>query len=88
MKRERFAVERTRLFEMGLLEGEGLESGLDWPGDDFTGDKSAAPAIVGRFTVKARDRVKRRGALYQRPGAFTAGVNGKPLSENLFEPGE
>lgn len=75
-------------FEMGLLEEKDWKAAWIGQGDDFTGDKSAAPAIVGRFTVKARDRVKRARLYISGLGLFTAGVNGKPLSENLFEPGE
>lgn len=43
---------------------------------------------MGRFTVKARERVKKARLYISGLGLFTAGVNGKPLSENLFEPGE
>lgn len=75
-------------FEMGLLEENDWKAAWIGQGDDFTGDKSAAPAIVGRFTVKARERVKKARLYISGLGLFTAGVNGKPLSENLFEPGE
>lgn len=59
-------------FEMGLLEEKDWKAAWIGQGDDFTGDKSAAPAIVGRFTVKARDRVK-RARLYISGWAFYGG---------------
>ncbi len=74
-----------------------FETGLskeDWKacwigqGDDFEGDKSAAPAFRGEFFIRERESVE-KGRLYiSGLGLFKASVNGAPVSENLFEPGE
>ena len=74
-------------FETGLSEADWKACWIGL-GDDFEGDKSAAAAFRGEFFVRERESVE-KGRLYVSGlGLFKASVNGAPVSENLFEPGE
>lgn len=75
-------------FETGLLEEKDWEAGWIGRGDDFDGDKSAAPAIAGSFTIGEKKRVRKARLYISGLGIFTASMNGSALSENLYEPGE
>lgn len=75
-------------FEMGLLNVEDWKALWIGQGDDFDGDKSAAPAFTGSFHLQGKNTVK-HGRLYiSGLGLFQASVNGRPVSDHLFEPGE
>jgi len=75
-------------FEMGLLKEEDWKAVWIGQGDDFDGDKSAAPAFTGSFLLQKKNTVK-HGRLYiSGLGLFQASVNGVPVSDHLFEPGE
>ena len=75
-------------FEMGLLNKEDWKALWIGQGDDYDGDKSAAPAFTGSFTLKGKNTVK-HGRLYiSGLGLFLASINGKKVSDHLFEPGE
>ncbi len=75
-------------FEMGLLKENDWEAHWIGQGDDFDGDKAAAPALAGSFQVRDIDTIKKARAYISGLGLFIASMNGKPLSENLYEPGE
>ena len=75
-------------YEMGLLEEEDWKAVWIGQGDDFYGDKSAAPALAKDFILKDKNTVTKARLYISGLGLFTASVNGKPVSENLYEPGE
>ena len=75
-------------FEMGLLEEDDWRGIWIGQGDDFDGDKSAAPAFRTGFGLQEKNTVK-RGRLYiSGLGLFQASINGRSVSDHLFEPGE
>lgn len=75
-------------FEIGLLKESDWKAGWIGQGDDFNGDKAAAPAISGSFQVLNTATIKKARAYISGLGLFIASMNGKPLSGNLYEPGE
>lgn len=75
-------------FEMGLLDEKEWKGEWIGQGDDFSGDKSAAPALIGEFFVSSLPRVRRARLYISGLGLFTAFLNGRPVSDALFEPGE
>ncbi|WMJ86880.1 alpha-L-rhamnosidase [Anaerocolumna sp. MB42-C2] len=75
-------------FELGLLKESDWIAGWIGQGDDFDGNKATAPAFAGSFQVRNIDTVKKARAYISGLGLFIASLNGKPLSDNLFEPGE
>lgn len=79
---------RPAFFEMGLLEETDWKAGWIGQGDAFAGDKSAALAVAGPFTAPLCGRVKKARLYISGLGLFRAEMNGEPLSENLYEPGE
>lgn len=78
----------TASFELGLIH----ES--DWKGiwigekEEENTNRSAAPAFVKVFSVKNRNTVQKARLYVSGLGLFKASLNGKNVSENLFEPGE
>ncbi len=97
------AWSETARFEMGLLEEKDWRAvwigrGDDWQGDEADADKSetdkseadksAAPALRGQFTLKEMETVEKARLYISGLGLFTASVNGQPVSDALFEPGE
>lgn len=75
-------------YEMGLLEEEDWKAVWIGQGDDFYGDKSPAPALAKDFLLKDKNTITKARLYISGLGVFTASVNGKPVSENLYEPGE
>jgi alpha-L-rhamnosidase len=75
-------------FELGLLKENDWKAGWIGQGDDFDGDKAAAPALTGSFQVRNKAAIKKARAYISGLGLFLASMNGNPLSDNLFEPGE
>ena len=68
-------------FEMGLLEEDDWRGIWIGQGDDFDGDKSAAPAFRTGFGLQEKNTVK-RGRLYiSGLGLFQASINGRSVSE-------
>ena len=78
----------TAYFEMGLLEPEDWKGSWIGRGDDFSGDKSMAPALAKRFPVKDIGGVRRARLYISGLGLFCASVNGQAVTQALFEPGE
>lgn len=74
-------------FEMGLLEEKDWKGYWIGRGDEFSGNKSSSPAIIGFFDAE-KNNVKKARAYISGMGIFQASVNGMPVSENLYEPGE
>ncbi len=75
-------------FEMGLLKEEDWQAAWIGQGDTFEGDKAAAPAIAGNFQIRNIDTIKKARAYISGLGLFLASMNGRPLTDNLYEPGE
>lgn len=78
----------TAHFEMGLLDPSDWKGKWIGRGDDFSGDKSSAPALVKRFEVSKINDVKKARLYISGLGIFTASVNGQAVTDALFEPGE
>ncbi len=78
----------TAYFEMGLLEEKDWRAVWIGRGDNWRGDKSAAPALRGQFGLKQAETVEKARLYISGLGLFTASVNGQAASDALFEPGE
>ena len=78
----------TARFEMGLLEDADWRGKWIGRGDDFSGDKSSAPALAREFPVKSLRDVRKARLYISGLGLFCASVNGQPVTDALFEPGE
>ncbi len=73
-------------WEMGLFS-EDWNGEWIGQGDDYDGDKSSSPMFVCDFTADISD-IKHARLYISGLGIFQAYLNGKKISENLFEPGE
>lgn len=82
------AWSKTAFFEMGLLKQADWKGEWIGQGDDFAGDKSAAPSLVGEFSVPNCEKVRRARLYISGLGLFSASINGHLVSDALFEPGE
>lgn len=78
----------TAWFELGLLKENDWIAEWIGQGDDFDGDKAAAPALTGSFQVHNKDTIKKARAYISGLGLFLVSMNGKSLTDNLYEPGE
>lgn len=75
-------------FELGLLQEEDWKGCWIGRGDDFSGDKSRSPVLAGEFTVVDPLQAERARLYISGLGLFTACLNGQPVTDALFEPGE
>lgn len=78
----------TACFEMGFLEEQDWKAVWIGRGDNWIGDKSAAPALRGQFTLEQPETVEKARLYISGLGIFRASVNGQSVSDALFEPGE
>ena len=75
-------------FEMGLLEEEDWKAEWIGRGDAYEGDKSASPAIAGSFVVSDLATVRKARLYISGLGLFWATLNGRQVTDALYEPGE
>lgn len=73
-------------WEMGLFE-EDWSSKWIGQGDNYAGSREAAPMFVCDFNAKLSD-VKHARLYISGLGIFKPYLNGRQITENLFEPGE
>ena len=57
-------------------------------GDAYEGDKSASPAIAGSFVVSDLATVRKARLYISGLGLFWATLNGRQVTDALYEPGE
>lgn len=75
-------------FEMGLLEKEDWKGVWIGQGDNWTGNKSAAPQFVCDFTINDIAQIEAARLYISGLGIFYGFLNGKKLADTFFEPGE
>jgi len=75
-------------FEMGLLEKADWKGMWIGQGDEWTGNKSAAPEFVCDFFVEARERIEAARLYISGLGFFYGFLNGIELEDALFGAGE
>jgi alpha-L-rhamnosidase len=75
-------------WEMGLLDGKEWTASWIGEGDAADCDKAAAPALAVDFTVENLPGIVKARVYISGLGLFQASINGRPLDEAYFNPGE
>lgn len=75
-------------FELGLLHMSDWKAVWIGENEEKNDNRSAAPAFVKMFSVKKRETVLKARLYISGLGLYEASLNGKAISEDLFEPGE
>lgn len=82
------AWSEAAFFEMGLLEKDNWKGMWIGQGDNWTGNKSAAPQFVCDFTIHNSPQIEAARLYISGLGIFYGFLNGKRLADTFFEPGE
>ncbi|MFC5468500.1 family 78 glycoside hydrolase catalytic domain [Cohnella suwonensis] len=75
-------------WEMGLLNEKDWEAAWIGQGDDADAYKSAAPQIAAEFRVPDYTNMVKARAYISGLGLFQASLNGRPLDDAFYHPGE
>jgi alpha-L-rhamnosidase len=75
-------------WEMGLIDDHEWKAAWIGEGDHADTDKSAAPQLAIDFTVKDIQNVRKARAYISGLGMYQASMNGKPLDDTFYNPGE
>jgi len=75
-------------FEMGLLNDTDWKGVWIGQGDSYSGNKAVAPMFIGDFETPDRKRMKYARLYISGLGLFKASLNGRDLSDTLYDPGE
>lgn len=75
-------------WEMGLLELSDWKGQWIGQGDDFQGNKAAAPMFVKDFRIQNYEEIERARLYISGLGLFQASINGKTLADTYYDPGE
>lgn len=74
-------------WEMGLLNASDWTGSWIGQGDEFEGNKSAAPMLIHDFKI-TREPIEHARLYISGLGLFKAYMNGAELADTLFDPGE
>lgn len=75
-------------WEMGLLEKEDWKGSWIGQGDDYRGDKAAAPMFAHNFYIADKEHIALARLYISGLGLFKAYINGQDAADTLFAPGE
>lgn len=76
------------VWEMGLLEKKDWKGDWIGQGDDYQGDKAAAPVFARNFYIMDKGQVALARLYISGLGLFRAYINGRDVADTLFAPGE
>lgn len=75
-------------WEAGLLSASDWEAKWIGQGDEYAGDKSAAPMVAVDFAIDHLNDMKYARAYISGLGLYEASINGEKLGDTCFDPGE